>query len=92
MKTVAAGLAVGMSVALALTGCAMPERKTEAELAGVAPPAGAAANNAAADDHAMTGSRLQKRTTTDRMLRSVGSRDARDALETAPRPLDASGG
>lgn len=89
MKTVAAALAVGMTLVLA--GCAMPERKTEAELAGAAP-AGMAASNTAQDEHLMTGSRLPKRVSTDRMLKSVGSRDARDALETSPRPLDSGGG
>lgn len=90
MKTVAAALAVGLTLVLA--GCAMPERKTEAELAGTAPAPGAVAGTAVQDEHLMTGSRLPKRVSTDRMLKSVGSRDARDALENAPRPLDSSGG
>ena len=90
MKTVATGLAVG--IALTLAGCAMPERKTEAELVAAAPLGMAASNAVGQDEHQMTGSRIPKRTSTDRMLKSVGSRDARDALETAPRPMDASGG
>ena len=90
MKTVAAALAVGMTLVLA--GCAMPERKTEAELAGAAPAGMAASNAVGQDEHQMTGSRLPKRVSTDRMLKSVGSRDARDALDSSPRPLDAGGG
>ncbi|MFC4931666.1 hypothetical protein [Massilia sp. GCM10023247] len=87
MKTVAAGLALGMVVALA--GCAVPERKTDGELI-----AGSSASGAEAvprDEQPMTGTRLAKRTTTERALRTVGSRDARDALDQSARPLNSSG-
>lgn len=87
MKTVAAGLALGMAVALA--GCALPERKTDGELL-----AGSSASGTAAvsgDEQPITGSRLARRTTTDRALRTVGSRDARDTLDQSVRPLSSSG-
>lgn len=90
MKTLAAGLALGMAVALA--GCALPERKTDGELiAGPSASSPAADNAAGQDGHHMTGSRIAKRTSTDRVLKTVGARSARDAMEQAPRPLSAAG-
>lgn len=88
MKTLAAGWTLGMAAALA--GCALPERKTDAELIAAAPTANTKV--AGQDEHQMTGSRIPKRTSTDRSLRTIGSRDARDAMDAAPRPLDAGGG
>lgn len=87
MKTLAAGVALGMAVALA--GCSVPERKTDAELIAAAP---VTTNAAGQDEHQMTGSRLPKRTSTDRSLKTIGARGARDALEQVPRPLSANGG
>lgn len=78
-------LALAASIALlALAGCSSPAQQTAA----AAPEAGAALA-AQADEHAMTGSRIPKRTSTDRMLKTVGSREARDAMDTSLRPLDA---
>ena len=87
MKTLAAGLAFGMAVALA--GCAVPERKTDGEL--IAASSSYGTDAVPQDEQPMTGSRLVKRTTTDRALRTVGSRDARDALDQSARPLNSSG-
>lgn len=67
---------------LALAGCSSPQQ------AGAAAPA-TPALAAQEDDHSMTGSRIPKRTSTDRMLKTVGSREARDAMDTSLRPLDA---
>lgn len=82
MKTLAAAITLGLTVALA--GCALPERKTEAELIAATPQAGAAQ-----DEHLMTGSRIPKRTSSDRTLKTVGARTVRDAMDTSPRPLSA---
>jgi hypothetical protein len=80
MKTLTAALVVGM--ALGLTGCTAPETRTSGEPI-------ATATSAAQDDQQMTGSRIPKRTTTDRMLKTVGAADIRNALDSAPRPLNA---
>ena len=81
MKTIAAGCAV---LALALAGCATaPEADTGPTMAEVA---AGTANTAGQDGHNMTGSRLAKRTSTDRMLKAVGAQGARDELRNAPRP------
>ena len=88
MKTLTAGLALGMAVALA--GCASPNRQADGELIAAAPASGPAANNMAGQDgHQMTGSRIPKRTSTDRTLRTVGARGARDAIDESYRPLSA---
>lgn len=44
------------------------------------------------DNHEMTGSRIPKRKSTDRMLKTVGAQEARDAMDTSMRPLDANTG
>jgi hypothetical protein len=90
MRTLATGLALGVAVISA--GCAWPERKTEAELLGRSPWYATAANNGLGEDaHLITGSRIPKSIAGDRTLKTVGSRDARDALDTSARPLSASG-
>lgn len=76
-------LALGALVALA--GCSTPPPQATAAAA----PAGTAPVVAAQeDDHSMTGSRIPKRKSTDRMLKTVGAQDARDAMDSAMRPLD----
>jgi len=76
-------LALGAVVALA--GCSSPPPQATAAAA----PAGTAPVVAAQeDDHSMTGSRIPKRKSTDRMLKTVGAQDARDAMDSAMRPLD----
>ena len=88
MKTLAAGLALGMAVALA--GCASPNQQADGELIAAASARSPAANNASGEDgHQMTGSRIAKRTTTDRTLRTIGARGARDAIDESSRPLSA---
>ena len=81
MKTIAATWAV---MILALTGCASaPDAgpaPTEAELIATA------GNAAGQDGHSMTGSRIAKRSSTDRMLKAVGAQGAKDELRNAPRP------
>lgn len=68
-------------VLLALGGCASAPDQAPA------PGQQVAANSRAADDEQpMTGSRL-KRKSTDRLLHTVGSQDARDALDSAPDPI-----
>ena len=78
-------LALGAFVALA--GCRSPQQQTTAA---VAPTADAPVVAAQEDDHSMTGSRIPKRKSTDRMLKTVGAQDARDAMDSAMRPLDSS--
>ena len=81
MKTIAAACAV---LALVLAGCATaPDADTGPTMAEVA---AGTANTAGQDGHAMTGSRLVKRTSTDRMLKAVGAQGAKDELRNAPRP------
>jgi len=63
----------------ALLGCGSPARQQAA-----AGPALAAQDDA----HSMTGSRIPQRKSTDRMLKTVGAREVRDALDSAPRPHD----
>jgi uncharacterized lipoprotein YajG len=60
----------------------------------VTPPAAAAPAIAAAQpaEEMLTGSRIPKRKTSDRMLKTVGAQDARDAMSTALQPLDANPG
>lgn len=66
---------------LALGGCANAPGQAPA------PREQMAANSRVADDEQpMTGSRL-KRKSTDRLLHTVGSQDARDALDSAPDPI-----
>lgn len=77
--------ALGALVALA--GCVSAPPPATAQAAA---PAGAAPALAVQeDDHSMTGSRIPKRKSTDRMLKTVGAQDARDAMDSAMRPLDA---
>jgi len=67
--------------------------------AGQTPPAPAeaaqkiAAAPAAPLEESMTGSRIRKRSNDggDRTVKTVGARDARDALDSAMRPLNGSG-
>lgn len=66
---------------LGLAGCAAPEP----ELA--AAPQAAAAVRPMDQEAPVTGSRLAKRKTTDRMVKTVGAQDARDAMDSAPNPL-----
>lgn len=81
MKTIAAACAV---LALALTGCASaPDTDPTPTMAEVAADT---FNTAGQDGHTMTGSRLAKRTSTDRMLKAVGAQGAKDELRNAPRP------
>lgn len=81
MKTIAAG---GALLALVLAGCATaPETDTGPTMAEVA---AGTANMAGQDGHDMTGSRIAKRTSTDRMLKAVGAQGAKDELRNAPRP------
>ncbi|WP_306393670.1 hypothetical protein [Telluria beijingensis] len=75
-------LALGALVALA--GCSTPASPPPA----ASPAAAAPALAAQEDQHEMTGSRIPKRKSTDRMLKTVGGQEARDAMDSAPRPLD----
>ena len=78
-------LALGALVALA--GCSSPPPQATGAVA-AAPGGAAPALAAQEDDHSMTGSRIPKRKSTDRMLKTVGAQDARDAMDSAMRPLD----
>jgi hypothetical protein len=90
MRILAAGLVLGVAVVSA--GCAWPERKTEAELLARSPWYAMADNNGLGEDaHQITGSRIPKSIAGDRTLKAVGSRDARDAMDTSARPLNANG-
>ena len=90
MRTLTAGLALG--VAMVSAGCAWPERKTESELLAGTPWYSTAANDGLGKDaHLMTGSRIPKSMAGDRTLKTVGSRDARDAMDQSARPLGAGG-
>ena len=81
MKTIATACAV---LALALTGCASaPDTDPTPTMAEVAADV---SNTAGQDGHTMTGSRLAKRTSTDRMLKAIGSQGAKDEMRNAPRP------
>ena len=81
MKTIAAACAV---LALALSGCATaPDPDPAPTMAEVAADV---SNTAGQDGHGMTGSRLAKRTSTDRMLKAVGAQGAKDEIRNAPRP------
>ncbi|MEW7847139.1 hypothetical protein AB2N08_00415 [Massilia aurea] len=40
------------------------------------------------EDQLMTGSRIPQRKSTDRMLKTVGAQDARDAMDSALQPLN----
>ena len=73
---------------VALVGCSSPPQPTPEAAPATAAPALAAQQ----DEHEMTGSRIPKRKSTDRMLKTVGAQDARDAMDSAMRPLDANGG
>lgn len=78
-----------MAAAVAsLAACSTPPAANQAP----APAAAAAQQTAAAAplDEAMTGSRIRKRNADggDRNVKTVSSRDARDAMESGPRPLD----
>jgi uncharacterized lipoprotein YajG len=71
--------------ALLLAGCAT-KAVDNAPPASAQAPAREQANAARPDDNSLTGSRLARRST-DRMLKSVGSQEARNAMESNPRPL-----
>ena len=71
-------------VLIALAGCSTPAAPPPA----ASPAAVAPALAAQEDEHAMTGSRIPKRKSTDRMLKTVGGQEARDAMDSVPRPLD----
>lgn len=66
---------------LALAGCATAPAGQEP------PPAAGPAVAVAPDEHSMTGSRLKGRTSTDRMLKAMGQQEVRNAMDSAPRPL-----
>lgn len=74
----------------ALAACTTPPATNQAP-----PPAAAAQQTADAAplEEAMTGSRIRKRNADggDRTVKTVGSREARDALDTSMRPLNSSG-
>ena len=53
-----------------------------------APAAAAPAIAAKADDETLTGSRIPKRGGGDRTVKTVGSRDARDAFDNQANPMD----
>lgn len=81
MKALTAGL---VAVACMLAGCAT---KQDMDAGPTAAQVSADGVSMVADDgHAMTGSRMTKRTSTDRMLKSVGAQGAKDELRNAPRP------
>lgn len=80
MQTLSIGCV--LAALLALGGCA-----TAPQAQALAGQRLAAASAASDDEAPMTGTRLSKRKTTDRMVRSVGAQDARNALDSAPDPL-----
>ncbi|UVW27873.1 hypothetical protein [Massilia sp. H6] len=78
MRTVAA--AVCAVLVLGLTGCASaPDTDPGPTMAEVG------AGTAGQDEQALTGSRLAKRSSTDRMLKTVGAQGAKDELRNVPR-------
>ena len=82
--------ALALGALVALVGCGSPPQSTPQSTPAAAPAAAAPTVAAAQEDqHEMTGSRIPKRKSTDRMLKTVGAQDARDAMDSAMRPLDA---
>lgn len=73
---------------LALAGCASSPA-TQAPTPPAASPA--LASVAPVDEEMMTGSRIPKRKTTDRMLKTIGAQEARDALDRSLVPLNSDG-
>ncbi|OON63180.1 hypothetical protein B0920_07180 [Massilia sp. KIM] len=74
-----------LSGILLLGGCSLPQQAEETPA-----PAEAAAGPALAatsQDRNLTGSRIPNPQTTDRVLRSVGQQEVRNAMDSAPRPL-----
>jgi uncharacterized lipoprotein YajG len=67
---------------LALAACQAPPTGQEPTAAAAAP-----AVAVAPDDHNMTGSRIKGRTSTDRILKAMGQQEVRNAMDSAPRPL-----
>jgi len=70
----------------ALAGCTTPPPAQPVTTPAATAPAIAAV---VAEDQLMTGSRIPQRKSTDRMLKTVGARDARDAMDSALQPLNA---
>jgi uncharacterized lipoprotein YajG len=82
MKNITSGLL--LAGALLLAGCAANPVDGAPATAQASPQEQAA--DGKPDDHSVTGSRLAKRSS-DRMLKSVGSQEARNAMDSNPRPL-----
>jgi outer membrane murein-binding lipoprotein Lpp len=81
MKALTAAL---VTMACMLAGCATTQDKDAGPTAAQVSADGVAM--VADDGHAMTGSRMAKRTSTDRMVKSVGAQGAKDEMRNAPRP------
>lgn len=81
MKALTAGLAVA---ACMLAGCASAPVADPAPT--MAEVSAGVVNTAGQDGHAMTGTKMAKRTSTDRMLKAVGAQGAKDEMRNAPRP------
>lgn len=79
-----------LALALALGGCASTATPASPDAPDVQKQADEQAALDSKWEKPMTGSRLNKRST-DRVVKSVGSQDARDALDRNARPLDANG-
>jgi hypothetical protein len=82
MKNINSGLL--LAGALLLAGCAT--NAVEGAPGGTSAVAQEQAAGNKLDDSKLTGSRLAKRST-DRMLKSVGAQEARNAMDSNPRPL-----
>ncbi len=67
--------------ALVLAGCSAPPAIEEA------PPAVASQETGTSQDHNITGSRIKNRKDTDRVVRTMSQQDAKNAMDSGPRPL-----
>jgi starvation-inducible outer membrane lipoprotein len=74
--------AVLAASALVLGGCSAPPAIEEA------PPAVASQATGTSQDQNITGSRIKNRKDTDRVVRTMSQQDARNAMESGPRPLN----
>lgn len=74
--------AILAATALFIGGCSSPP-----EPASTTAPASAGQTASRQTDEMLTGSRIPNRKTTERLVKSVGAQEARDALNGQPKPL-----